>query len=168
MKYILLTIALFLAVPAGAEQVKDGFKGYKWGTNINDFDSTFEFIEHDNKEIAGTGMSFYKVNIDSLAGIKLDDCIFFFLEDEFCSVVIFFSGYANHDKMLVTLKKVYGEPKKENLYIEEYSFNSGKSFRTYEYNQFKESGNLNLYSIKHFTEWNKVREQEAEKAAEDF
>lgn len=167
MKYILLSLAFLIAVPVAAEQVKDGFKGYEWGTNISDFDSTFEITELKNFAEAGSRM--YMVNIDSLAGVGINACLFNFFEDEFFYVVLTFEGRNNHSKMLSALKVAYGSPECVNQQCYWQTVKTGRSLK---YVKFEEKNTLTFYSKKHMTKWNKAKEKadnkEAEKGAKDF
>jgi len=160
----ILCAVVVLVCPVFAQHVKDGFKGYEWGTPIEKFDSSLGLIlnrESDREK-------YYNVEIDSLAGVQLNECLFMFYDDEFAAVGILIKGLTDFDKLLRALNAAYGEAEQENPYIKKYVWASAKTIRTFEFNRFSEKGSLFMFSGKHITLREKDKQRDAEKAKEEF
>jgi len=162
-KWIAMALLCLLPLIVNGQKIKDGFKGFEWGTPYYEMDSVFEFGDPFEVNM----YLVYMTDIDSLGGAKVL-CAFTFYKDRFAGVAIITQGLSDWTKLLRVLEAAYGEPDKPNPYIEEYEWNSRYTQRTYEYNRFSEQGSLSMISWDIFKESEKDREKEAEKAKDEF
>lgn len=135
-KLFLCIIGLLLCVanPISAQKVKDGFKGFEWGTEFLKMDSTFDLLLKGTED----DLAYYTADISTLAGVKVEECVMIFYEGRFFAVMIITKigdieallediinreiikasvmeafltdGGGNFNKMLLALTAAYGGP----------------------------------------------------------
>jgi len=160
----IVIILIMLAVSVNAQKVKDGFKGFEWGTSLEKLDSLFELNHVDNEE----AFDVYNTNINNLGDVKLDFCHFYFYKKQFMGVWIKVDGYSNYGLLLKMMDNVYGDHEQENQYIEKYTWHSKKTLRILDYNKIKKETEIRLISISIYRQQQKDEEEKAKKGADDF
>lgn len=139
----------------------DGFRGIKWGTNISKMNGFSKL---------GTNPSFGGIDLYSrdndpltMGSAKLDSILYWCWQGKFSEASIDSSGRINFESVLAISKEKFGEPFKENRYIEKYYwFNSTTSVRL-EYNQVSDKGSMSFSSkeiAKDQLEYSKIKARE--------
>jgi hypothetical protein len=165
-RIIIFAIAVTFALPATAlsQKVKDGFKGYKWGTSFSEMDSVFELDSIGvNDEVV-----YYLTNIDSLASVPLYTSSFGYYKGKFCAVMLVTQGYSDWQKLFKAFKATYGEPKRRNRFLESYFFYSKGTLRTAEYNTITERGTFGMVSKEIWQEIERDSQKAAERTKDEF
>jgi hypothetical protein len=103
-----ITIVLFTFSTAGAVD-KDGFRGFKWGTELN------TFLENEQKSEEGVmgavpGVQAFRLKNEDLniGGIKADSIVYCFFNGKLTTVAIDFKSFDKMEKLVIFCKKHFG------------------------------------------------------------
>ncbi len=158
-----VTTLLMLTVQVQGQQVKDGFRGHAWGTPFKEIDTTMVLIHMGMSD----GVEFYSTDIDSLAGAAIT-CALGFYQGQFYEVFIETTDPSGVKPIILALEQVYGEPRMPNRYISKYTYNSDKSWRTFEVDAIDGTGTLIMKSKEINYQKMDDDKKAAEKAKDEF
>jgi hypothetical protein len=156
-------IIIVIFSPIKAETENEGFRGFEWGTPFEQMDSVLELTFYSEEE----NITYYKVPIDSLAGVEIETFTFMFYKGEFHG--IFFMAISVETDisgiLLNALINVYGEPEQPNRYIKNYIWLTDQSNRFFDVDFVTGECEFNMFSEYFNEEYNKDIE---EKVVDEF
>jgi len=167
---LVFTFAFLLTVCGeDAQSIKDGFRGFAWGTTFEKIDSSYA-LKYVGVHESLRRVKEYESNIKSLGGAQIDVCIFQFYKDKFFGVRVQVRNCHDSRKLQKALTKVYGKPDDVLDYpmLEMYSWKSSKTSRIFHFDISKCIGNLFILSEELGKELLKDEEKDLEKAKDDF
>jgi hypothetical protein len=114
------------------EQKWEGFRGIKWGTNINNIENMV--LEEEGE------MKHYSRSTDNLkiGSSVLDHIIYSFYKNSFCDVYIRTTGYSNFKHLKDAIFTYYGKGYQDNEYIEDWLWDKYDVLMVLKYNEFSE------------------------------
>jgi hypothetical protein len=101
LRIVLCLVALSSVVSA---QTENGFRGYKWGTDVSEMRTQFALKLKEK----GDDEEFYSSNVKTIGDARLKECLCVFYKKKFADVVIHTSGWVESKKLLEILKETYG------------------------------------------------------------
>jgi hypothetical protein len=131
---IILAVTLLLVVSAplvAAEEIPNGYNGYRWGTPLAKIDSVTlgTFMHADSS--AGIHMTAYKSHYISFDNCSDVSCLVSFTEGYLTSVAITGEGYEMFKCLSASMRASYGTPKKIPTKLESSKDGEVKMFDTY-------------------------------------
>lgn len=172
MKKLFWATLLFVVVftTTNAQQIKDGFKGFEWGTDISLMRDTFELILEDSieqvKDTSDHEYS-YSTNIKNIGSAEIT-CTFTFYKNKFYSVYIVAEGISNYVKLKAAMDEAYGKPLQFNQFIEKFNYFSQKTGRVLDWSSINDRTKIIMWSRIIMEEKKKDDKAKAEKAKSDF
>jgi len=157
---------VILIMPASLLAFKnepDGFRGIKWGTNINDLPN---MVLHSVDE----DLNFYHRKNDKMIIGKADiqSIGYVFYKGRFCSVFIKFNDWSNFDILKETLWSIHGEAYRPNRFIDEYYWFWSDVSLGFDYSEISKKGII-IYNYEPIThQFNKEKKEIAKKGAGDL
>ncbi len=141
-----ILILLILCSTISAQKVKDGFIGYKWGTDFNTMKSLFEL-----EILIDTGnATYYLTSIQQYEGVEIDNLSFMFYKNKFHGIFFELSEKSVIESMIKLIAEIYGKPdehKLNNKGEDEYTWNNEKTLRTFTANQLTYKANFQMLSM---------------------
>ena len=171
LRTLVFTFAFLLTVcGADAQSLKDGFRGFAWGTTFEKIDSSYA-LKYVGVHESLRQVKEYESDIKSLGGAQIDVCKFQFYKEKFWGVHVQVRNCHDCQKLQKALEKVYGKPDDGGLdypMFEVNSWNSSKTSRIFSYDISKCIGNLFMISLEVGQELQKDEKKDLEKAKDDF
>jgi hypothetical protein len=161
---ILLTFLIFSSLPAFAFQNEpDGFRGIKWGTNINALPD-MGLIDSDGET------KFYIRRNDKMkiGDADVDKIVYGFYKTRFFYVRIKFNNFSNFTRLKETLFSQYGQGDKPNQFMEKYFWHGAAVSISFNYNEIGKKGEIYYFFIPVSDEERKDEEERAKKGAKDL
>ena len=104
-----ISAIVFMTVSAVAAAELDGFRGFKWGSDIEVMKSTDPKLVEGHMGVMPGVKAYQRTDEDlDLGGIKADSITYTFYKDRFTSVSIDFRGIDNLERLLAYCKKTFG------------------------------------------------------------
>lgn len=141
----------------------DGFRGIKWGTDINTLSNmTVVNSDGDTHTYERTGDEM------KIGNAELAVLTYFFWKGKLCGIAIKTKGYTNWSALRNAVFAKFGKGYQRNRYIEDYLWGSpskGKTLISLEYNEFSKVGTLFMYSIEVEKQKAEYEKQQAKEGA---
>ncbi len=141
----------------------DGFRGIKWGTNINTLNN-MTVVE----SVGDTHVCKRIGDEMKIGNAELTSLTYFFWKGKLLGIAINTKGYTNWSAFRNAVFEKFGKGHQENRYIEYYiwgSFSRGTSAMSLEYNEFSEIGTLFMFSVKEQKQKAEYEKQQAKEGA---
>lgn len=161
--YLALILFFSCAVPTSA-QTTDGFRGFKWGTDISKMKSKFGLKL---KEKAGHSR-IYTSNVHSIGTVKLTYCYFTFYRNKFSDVLIIAEEFTGTHDLLDILKEKYGDDYSEFESVNTFIWHTEGTTVGYIGDLPKNSATVYLQSDSLDQEIKNDKAEEAKEGAKDF
>ena len=163
-KILLLSVFFLLPLLAFAfENEPDGFRGIKWGTDLN------EMWEMTLIKYNGAEQIYIRERDElSIGGATLKELKYMAYKHKLLGVWIAFDGYMNFTKLKDTLSQEYGNPQKPNTYTDEYYWFGANVLIGLRYDKIAKKGNINYFYKPIFERRKRDIKNEAKKGATDL
>ena len=154
------------------QQIKDGFKGFEWDTDILAMKDTFGLYLTDSLTQLSDTSNYekdYSTNINKIGSAAVI-CEFTFYKNKFYSVCLRAEGYDNFKKLKAAMDEAYEKGGQLNPYIDKYYYNKVGTItsRVLEYSKINNRTTILMWSRKILEEKKKDDKEKAKKDKNDF
>jgi len=102
-------LLLSMTIPAAASELKGGFRGYRWGSDVKEIRSSDPKLVEGHMGVMPGVEAFQRSGDDlNFGGIKAEAITYIFYKGRFTSVSVDFRGYDNYEKLLAFCRKEFG------------------------------------------------------------
>ena len=104
-----VVLLLATALPAAASEVMEGFRGYRWGSDVQSIRSSDPKLVEGHMGGVMPGVEAFQRNGEDLnfGGIKAESITYIFYKGRFTSVSIDFRGFDSYEKLLAYCNKEF-------------------------------------------------------------
>lgn len=157
---IWVILVLFLGTVFGEEP--EGFRGIKWGTNKSKVDGLS--CDDEDKQLFYTCT---RKEEKKIGDIKVKAILYGFYKGQFAGAIISFKGFSNFVSLKGALTEKYGQGKRPNQFLEEYTWRFENVNIQMNYSEVKSGGSIFYHYVPIWGQEHYDRKEKERNAKED-